>query len=189
LCGCGSRSERADQSSNYDKGLKLQQIWLTHHHFDHVEGTVDLTEEFGAEVYGFEEDQKRLPQLHKPLNDNSTFAFAGQVIRAMHVPGHTSGHLAFWLDKEKAVFTGDALFVAGCGRLFEGSPEQMWTSLEKLSQLPDETRVFCGHEYTLSNLRFALSVEPKNDELIAYSKKAESLRAKGRADNPKHYWA
>lgn len=155
--------------------LKLVAIVNTHHHFDHVGGNEELRAAVGEiPVYAHISDVGRVPAQTKNVEDGKAFQVAGLELRPLHVPGHTLGAVSYWV--EDAVFTGDTLFVAGCGRLFEGTPEQMHTSLsDKLGRLPKETRVFCGHEYTVNNLRFAVHVEP--DNLVA-SAKLEATRAK-----------
>src|SRR5262249_41730092 len=142
------------------RGLTLAGILSTHHHVDHVGGNEELLREFPqAKVFGFAGDQGRLPGLTNPLRDGERFAGGGLEFRALHIPGHTTGALAYASDD--SVFTGDTLFVAGCGRLFEGSAAQMYESLNvKLAALPDTTQVYCGHEYTAKNLEFALHLEP-----------------------------
>jgi len=111
------------------------------------------------------------------VSDGEVFEFAGHGVQVLHTPGHTRGHCAYYIRSAKSVFVGDTMFVLGCGRLFEGTPEQMYDSLAKLTSLPDDTRVFCAHEYTLSNGAFALTVEPENQNLIDYMGKAQDLRA------------
>lgn len=152
-------------------GLSLQYILITHHHPDHAGGVEALQAETGADVFG--PHDQRIP------NQTRSFS-AGEVVemprlslrlQVFEIPGHTSTHIAFY--GEDMLFCGDTLFSVGCGRLFEGTPEQMQTSLDQLTSLPDKTRVYCGHEYTLSNCRFALAVEPDNPDLI---KRAESAK-------------
>jgi hydroxyacylglutathione hydrolase len=144
-------------------GLRLEAILSTHHHIDHVGGNLELVKEFpGTRVFGFKSDAGRLPGLTDALEDDREFEVGGIEFRSVHIPGHTLGAVGYLGDD--AVFTGDTLFVAGCGRIFEGTPTQMYDSLnEKLARLPDATRVFCGHEYTAKNLEFAAFMEPGND--------------------------
>ena len=143
-------------------GAQLTAIWCTHHHFDHVGGNEELCARWpGVVVYGGKEDLGRIPRLTVPLDDGDEVVFAGERARVWFIPGHTRGHVAYVLPGR--VFCGDTLFGGGCGRLFEGTPEMMHSSLSgKLAHLPEATRVYCGHEYTASNLRFAVHAEPDN---------------------------
>lgn len=154
------------------EGLRIVGILNTHHHWDHTGGNEDIVRRSSADlVYGHKSDAGRIPMLKIGLSDGESFEAAGLSFRVMHVPGHTSGALAYICDD--TVFTGDTLFTAGCGRLFEGTAAQMYESLNlKLGSLPDSTRIFCGHEYTAANLRFAAHVEPGNAEV---REKAETV--------------
>ncbi len=165
-------------------GVALGGILNTHHHWDHSGGNEDLLRHFGeVPVYAFGEDRRSVPGQTVGLRDGEEFEAAGVVFRALHVPGHTLGGLAYLSGD--AVFTGDTLFVAGCGRLFEGTAEQMHASLtEKLSALPDATRVFCGHEYTVTNLRFAEQMEPGNEAVHRQLARAISQRKQGEVTVP-----
>jgi hydroxyacylglutathione hydrolase len=156
-------------------------IWSTHHHFDHVGGTVELAKELGVEVVGHVSDRERLPGLTHPVDTGDTVRVGDLTARCIHIPGHTMGAVAYFVDagSERAVFTGDTLFCAGCGRLFEGTPAQMHASLSRLFELPGDTRVYCGHEYTESNLRFAAHVEPSNADVARARERAAKLRAAG----------
>lgn len=160
--------------------LKLEAILVTHHHPDHTGGVDKLREATGAQVYG--PAHERIPEPFTPLSESDRIEVLGLRFTVIDVPGHTAGHIAYYCESfegQPLVFCGDTLFSAGCGRLFEGTPAQMADSLEKLAALPGETRVCCTHEYTLSNLRFALRVEPGNLELIRYAKRCEELRSQG----------
>lgn len=160
-------------------GRKLVAILNTHHHWDHVGGNSELVQRYGPiPVYGHASDKGRIAEQTQWLETGSEFDAAGLHFRALHIPGHTLGAVAYVTDD--AVFTGDTLFVAGCGRLFEGTPAQMYTSLNvTLGALPDDTRVFCGHEYTVKNLEFALHVEPGNAQVREKSARVAELRARG----------
>lgn len=146
-------------------GLSLAAILLTHHHADHVGGVPALLERFNVPVFG--PRTEAIPQVTNPLSegDRVTVPEIGLQLEVFDVPGHTRGHIAYFAGEQGWLFCGDTLFAGGCGRLFEGTPEQMVASLSKLASLPDATQIFCAHEYTLSNLKFALEVEPDNDVL------------------------
>lgn len=163
---------------------RLDMILLTHHHGDHIGGVEALRERFGARVVGAAADQHRLPPLDVALRPDEPWEFGAQIVDILDVPGHTLGHIAFHFPRAKALFCGDALFAMGCGRLFEGTPEQAWSGLLRLMALPGETRVYAGHEYTLSNGRFALQIEPGNAALTARMMEVERLRAEGLATLP-----
>jgi hydroxyacylglutathione hydrolase len=158
-------------------GRKLTHILNTHHHFDHTGGNIALKEEFGAKVIGPEKDRDRIPGIDEGVSEATPWRFGSHVARVLEIPAHTSGHIAFAFEDDGAVFTGDTLFAMGCGRLFEGTPEMMWSSLSKLMRLKDDMRVYCGHEYTLSNGKFALTLEPGNADLQARVKQVEAARA------------
>jgi hydroxyacylglutathione hydrolase len=159
-------------------GWKLTHILNTHHHLDHTGGNVPLKEEFGADVIGPAKDRERIPGIDTGVDESTGWQFGSHCVRVLEIPAHTRAHIAFTFEEENAVFTGDTLFSMGCGRLFEGTPDMMWTSLSKLMTLDDKTRVYCGHEYTLNNGRFALTLEPGNADLKARMKDVEALRAK-----------
>ncbi|MBK7845465.1 MAG: hydroxyacylglutathione hydrolase [Bdellovibrionales bacterium] len=159
------------------KNLKLDQILLTHHHADHVGGVQELSQKYDCEVIGFEGDKHRLPCLTRTVVEGDRIEIGQSHCQVMSIPGHTLGHIAFWFPNERFLFCGDTLFSLGCGRLFEGSPQQMWGSLTKIKSLPDETLVYCAHEYTLANGRFALHLDPSNKELKDFLQKAEKLRS------------
>lgn len=150
---------------------KLVAIFNTHHHNDHVGGNRELIKRFPkAEVYAGEEDRGRIPEQTYALKEGDRVSFAERCAKVFFVPGHTKGHIAYYFPSQKSeqpgeLFCGDTLFAGGCGRLFEGTPEQMQHSLAKLRALPDHTRIWCAHEYTLSNLKFAISVDPQNEDL------------------------
>jgi hydroxyacylglutathione hydrolase len=180
VCGVVDASEAEPVKRALDaKGLKLTHILSTHHHNDHVGGNLALKSAFGATVAGAAKDAARIPGLDTGLNEGDVFTLGSHAARILEIPAHTSQHIAFFFEKDKAVFTGDTLFAMGCGRLFEGTAEQMWTSLSKLMRLPDDVRVYCGHEYTEANGRFALSVEPHNPDLVARMDEVKKTRAKG----------
>ncbi len=162
-----------------EKGWTLSHILLTHHHYDHVDGNAALKKKWGAVIVGNEADAARLPEIDLTVKCGSPFQFGAHEVRFIDTPGHTIGHVAIHFAEQKLLFTGDALFSLGCGRLFEGSARQMLQSLNTLAALPDETVVYCGHEYTQSNAAFALSVDPENEQLRARANEIDQLRAKG----------
>ena len=160
------------------EGLQLESIVVTHHHVDHTGGVAELRDATGAQVYGPAGEE--MPEPLTRLSGGDVCNTLGLSFQVFDVPGHTAGHIAFYCeawDGAPLLFCGDTLFSAGCGRLFEGTPAQMLASLDTLSALPDATRVCCTHEYTLSNLKFALAVEPDNQELQQYNAQCVALRA------------
>src|SRR5262245_19095208 len=166
------------------EGLRLVAILNTHHHWDHVGGNEGLLERFGKmPVFAHESDQGRVPAQTELVAEGKRVDVAGLSFEPLHVPGHTTGAVSYF--GHGAVFTGDTLFVAGCGRLFEGTPSMMFTSLcEKLAKLPPETRVYCGHEYTAGNLRFALHVEPENAAAKEKLARVLAMRERGEPTVP-----
>ena len=149
-------------SKNYKK---LDFILNTHHHYDHVGGNEELKKKYNSKVLGFENDKNRIPQIDTVLKDNQEFKIGTLNFTTIFIPGHTRGHVAFYFKKERVVFSCDTLFSLGCGRVFEGTYKQMFQSLNKLKNLPGETKVYCGHEYTFKNLEFCLKFNPNNDFL------------------------
>jgi hydroxyacylglutathione hydrolase len=166
------------------RGWTLTDIFVTHHHNDHTAGIGGLKAEYGATVTGPEEEAERIAGIDRPATEKNGFVFAGQPVRVLETPGHTLGHVTYVLPESKLAFTGDTLFSLGCGRLFEGDARLMWTSLQKIAALADDTVLYCGHEYTLANGRFAKTVEPENDALLARLKEVEALRAAGKPTLP-----
>jgi hydroxyacylglutathione hydrolase len=167
-----------------ETGWRLAHILNTHHHHDHIGGNAALQQATGAHLAGPERDRHRIPGLQTGLAEGDSYRVGTRVLRVLEVPGHTSGHIALVFDEDQAVFSGDTLFALGCGRLFEGTPAQMWDSLKKLRGLPEATRVYCGHEYTQSNCRFAVTVEPDNRDLAVRAEEIARLRAAGRPTIP-----
>jgi hydroxyacylglutathione hydrolase len=167
------------------KGLKPTHIFNTHHHPDHAGGNKALKARYpDAILIGPSSETARSPGMDVKMSDGDIVAFGTLSFNAIWVPGHTSGHTAFWSEKGQAVFSGDTLFALGCGRMFEGTADQMWASLGKLKWLPSVTRVFCGHEYTQNNARFALTVDPGNDMLVRRAEEIDRLRAEGKPTIP-----
>lgn len=165
-------------------GLGLDIIFLTHHHPDHVGGAEELRERYGAKIVGNRADAHRLPRLDIPVHEGALVEFGVANARVIEVPGHTLGHIAYYIADGGLLFAGDTLFSMGCGRLFEGTPQLMFDSVAKFADLPDETLLCCGHEYTQSNARFALSVEPENAAVQARAKEVDALRAQNLATLP-----
>jgi len=163
--------------------VEVVKVLSTHHHWDHSGANPELSKRYGAPVFGHVSDADRIPAFTDGLEEGDEIEVGNQRARILFIPAHTRGHIAYVFDEAQAVFCGDTMFAAGCGRLFEGTPEMMYTALcEKLAALPDSTRVYCGHEYTESNLAFAAHVDPENKAVIALQKRVAALRAKRAAD-------
>ncbi len=167
-----------------EKGWRLNHILKTHWHDDHAGGNLRLKEKWQCNIVGAATDAERIPGIDTELVDGDIFEFGEHSARVLEVSGHTIGHLAFHFADDNILFSGDALFALGCGRIFEGTAEQMWASLEKLMALPEQTEVYCGHEYTEANAAFALSVEPQNEALQQRAKEIQILRADGKPTVP-----
>lgn len=167
-----------------EKGWRLTHILNTHHHFDHAGGNLALKEKWGCTIVGSKSDAERIPGIDVKVGDGETFRFGAHTAHIFDVSGHTIGHIAYYFADDAMLFCGDALFALGCGRLFEGTPAQMWTSLQKLRDLPDDTVVYCAHEYTQANAKFALSVEPHNRQLQDRAAEIDQLRAAGKPTVP-----
>jgi hydroxyacylglutathione hydrolase len=164
-------------------GARVTKILSTHHHPDHSMANPELAKHYGVPVYAHHSDAKRLPGFTDGLEEGDTVEVGQQVARVLFIPSHTMGHIAYVFDEAKALFSGDMLFAGGCGRLFEGNAEMMYEALcEKLAQLPDDMRVYCGHEYTESNLRFALHVEPENQAVREKLEHVQAIRKSAAAD-------
>jgi len=157
-------------------GWRLTHILNTHHHWDHTGGNPALKEAYGAEVVGPGKDRERIPAIDVGVDESTNWRFGQRDVRVLEIPAHTRAHIAFVVDG--VAFTGDTLFAMGCGRLFEGTPQMMWSAFSKLMALPDATRVYCGHEYTLNNGRFALTLEPRNEKLQQRMRDVEAARAR-----------
>jgi len=167
-----------------DKQWKLTHILNTHHHFDHAGGNEELKAKWGCKIVGFDGDFERIPGIDQRVRENDLVEFGGTRARVIEVSGHTSGHIAYHFEPDQMVFVGDTMFALGCGRLFEGTPGQMWDSLQKLMALKDETVVYCAHEYTQANASFALSVEPENQDLVDRCNEIDRLRSQNLATVP-----
>ncbi len=166
------------------RGWSLDFVLLTHHHWDHVDGLPALQEQHSPKIIGAAADAHRLPPLDIMVEDGSEFSCLGETVHVSDVSGHTLGHVAFYFPGAKAVFTADSLMALGCGRLFEGTADQMWQSLSSLASLPEDTIVYSGHEYTQSNLKFALTIEADNSELKTRAIDIANARANGHPTVP-----
>jgi hydroxyacylglutathione hydrolase len=166
------------------QGWRLTHILNTHHHGDHTGANLALKAAHGCTIVGPAADRDRIPGIDVAVADGDRYALGGAVAEVFDVPGHTRGHIAFWFAADGALFCGDTLFAMGCGRLFEGTPAQMWRSLGKLKALPGAARVFCAHEYTQSNARFALTVDGGNPALVRRAAEVDALRAAGEPTVP-----
>lgn len=165
-------------------GWRLTDILLTHHHHDHIGGVDDLRTSTGATVWGAAQDAARLPLLDRPVRAGQDETFGGDTVQVIDVPGHTVGHIAYFFSGSRYLFSGDSLMTLGCGRLFEGTPDQMWDSLSRLVTLPDDTLVCSGHEYTQANARFALSLSDIPQALVERASQIDVARAAGKATVP-----
>lgn len=162
-----------------EKGWQLDFILLTHHHWDHVDGVEPLRKKYGTSVIGAEADAHRLPELDLKVSGGGKFSLGNLGVQVLDVPGHTIGHVAFHIPAAKALFSADSLMALGCGRLFEGTPEQMLDSLTAMAALPADTLVYSGHEYTATNAAFALTVDPNNVDLQNRADQVRLARDKG----------
>jgi hydroxyacylglutathione hydrolase len=167
-----------------EKGWQLTCILNTHHHWDHVGGNLELKQKTGCKIVAAQSDRSRVPGIDIGVSENDVISLGQHQARIISTPGHTSGHIVYHFAEDGALFCGDTLFVMGCGRLFEGTPEQMWNSLQKLKALPPSTRIYCTHEYTQTNGRFALSVEPGNSQLQKKMLEVQQLRAENKPTVP-----
>lgn len=165
-------------------GWRLTHIFNTHHHADHAGGNLELKAHWRCTIVGPRADRDRIPGIDIEVGEGDGYEFGGERVQVFDVPGHTRGHIAYYIAVAQAAFVGDTIFALGCGRMFEGTPTQMWHSLSKLAALPDETRLYCAHEYTASNARFALSVEPNNAALQQRAAQVTQLRAANRPTVP-----
>lgn len=162
-----------------EKGWKLTHILNTHWHPDHAGGNLALQDETGCKIIGPVGERDNIPGIERAVGQDDVVELGGHRAVVFDVPGHTAGHIAYWFEEDGVAFVGDTLFALGCGRLFEGTPAQMWTSLGKLMVLPAETRVYCAHEYTQANARFALTVDPNNVDLVERAKEIDEKRSAG----------
>lgn len=166
------------------RGWSIDAVWITHWHPDHTDGNADVVAATGARVTGPEAERAKIATMDDGVGEGDTVTLGDHVATVMHVPGHTAGHIAFHFAEDGAIFTGDTLFAMGCGRLFEGDAAQMYANMVRFGTLDDATRVYCGHEYTQSNGRFALSIDPANAALVARMAEVDRLRAAGQPTIP-----
>jgi len=167
-----------------DTGWTLTHILNTHHHWDHAGGNLELKEKTGCTIVGPVADAERIPGIDIEVGESAPFRFGTHEVEVLNTPGHTKGHIVYRFKTYNIAFVGDTLFSMGCGRLFEGTAEQMWTSLQKLLKWPDHTLIYCAHEYTQSNAQFAVTVDPENEELSARAARVDELRAAGEPTVP-----
>ncbi len=167
-----------------EKGWKLTHILSTHHHHDHTGGNAELKAETGCTIIGPKGEAAKIPGLDKAVGEGDIFRFGEFEVKVIETPGHTLGHITYYIPAANVAFAGDTLFALGCGRIFEGTPEMMHASLQKLAALPGDTIIYCGHEYTLSNAKFALTIEPDNPALQQRMEEIEALRASGKPTVP-----
>ncbi|MBU2583307.1 MAG: hydroxyacylglutathione hydrolase [Alphaproteobacteria bacterium] len=166
------------------KGWQLTHIFTTHHHHDHTEGNDVLKAETNCEIIGPRGEAAKIPGIGRQVGEGDSFRFGNFEVKVLETPGHTLGHISYFLPDAKVAFVGDTMFAMGCGRVFEGTHQMMWNSLNKLRQLPPDTTVYAGHEYTQSNARFALTIEPGNADLQARAAEVDDLRANGQPTLP-----
>jgi hydroxyacylglutathione hydrolase len=159
-----------------DRGWRLTDILVTHHHADHTAGIADLKEKYHCRVIAPRKEASKIPNTDVTLREGDIVQVGSLVGRVLETPGHTAGHISYWFKQDKLAFVGDTLFSVGCGRILEGNPEMMWQSLLKIRNLPADTQIYCGHEYTAANVHFALSIEPKNPALRARAEDIVRLR-------------
>lgn len=166
------------------KGWKLTDILVTHHHADHTDGIVELKNRYKCRVVAPKAEAQKIPAVDETVKEGDKVSVGKLTANVIETPGHTSGHITYWFHADKLAFAGDTLFSIGCGRVIEGTPEMMWNSLLKLRDLPGDTRVYCGHEYTLANIKFAQTIEPGNTALQARAKQAAEQIAAGQMTVP-----
>ena len=166
------------------KGWNLNYILNTHHHSDHVGANLDLKKQTGCQIIGYGQDAQRIPGIDIKLKHGDEVILGNQIAKVIATPGHTLGHIVYYFAESNVLFCGDTLFSMGCGRLFEGTAEQMWHSLQLLKNLPKQTKTYCAHEYTLANSQFAITLEPDNKQLIKRIEEVNSLRAVNKTTIP-----
>jgi hydroxyacylglutathione hydrolase len=165
-------------------GWRLTYILTTHHHADHTDGNLELKAETGCVIIGPKAEAAKIPGIDTEVAEGDAFRLGGHMVEVVETPGHTLGHIAFIFRQANVAFVGDTLFAMGCGRVLEGSMEQMWSSLAKIAKLPPQMELYCGHEYTISNAKFGVAIEPENAALKARLEEVTALRAAGKATLP-----
>ncbi len=184
-CACVDPATAGPVKRRLDEmGWRLTHILNTHHHHDHIGGNLQLKQAYECEIVGAAIDAHRIDGIDTQVRDGETFQFGSTSCEVYEVPGHTSGHIAYHFGEDQALFCGDTLFALGCGRLFEGTAAQMWNSLSRFKALPNETRVFCAHEYTQANAAFAITVDPENAALKSRMAQIDELRRAGEPTVP-----
>jgi hydroxyacylglutathione hydrolase len=167
-----------------NKKWKLTHILVTHKHLDHIGGLDDLKKDYNPFIIGPKYEEESIELLDKTVLDQEFFDFANRPVKVIHTPGHTLGHIVYWIENDNLLFAGDTIFAMGCGRVFEGSHDQMLASLNKIKNLPENTIVYCGHEYTIANANFALSIEPNNKNLCSRIEQVKELRSENKPTLP-----
>ncbi len=167
-----------------NRNWQLTHILNTHHHYDHAGGNLELKDKTGCTIYGPKGESAKIPGIDIAVDQDDSFIFGKDRVQVLNVGGHTLGHIAYYIPECHVAFVGDALFALGCGRMFEGTAEQMWGSLSKLAALPPQTEIFCAHEYTLSNAKFAVTIDPENQALQTRAREIEAARAAGQPTVP-----
>lgn len=167
-----------------EHGWGLDEILTTHHHEDHVDANLTLKTAFDCTIVGPGGQAVKIPGIDRTVKQGDTFMFGTFEVQVIETPGHTLDHISYYLPAAKVAFVADTLFALGCGRVFEGTADMMWQSLEKLMALPDDTTIYCGHEYTQANAKFALTIEPENSDLVTRAQQIDALRAEGKATLP-----
>ncbi len=167
-----------------EKGWKLTHILTTHHHADHTDGNLALKERHRCTIIGPRAESAKIPGIDTQVGEGDTFKFGDLEVRVLDTPGHTLGHISYWMPEINVAFVGDTMFAMGCGRVIEGTMEMMWNSLAKLTKLPQQTVIYAGHEYTAANAKFALGIEPENEALQKRAKEVDALRAAAKPTLP-----
>jgi hydroxyacylglutathione hydrolase len=175
---------KAVEAALKEKGWTLTHILTTHHHADHTDGNLALKGATGCKIIGPKGEAAKIPGIDQTVSEGDAFAFGGFKVHVLETPGHTAGHITFWIPAAGVAFVGDTVFAMGCGRVIEGTMEQMWSSVSKIAKLPPATWLYCGHEYTMSNAKFALTIEPENAALRKRFEEVGALRASGKPTLP-----
>ncbi len=167
-----------------EKGWTLTHILTTHYHWDHTDGNLVLKAETGCKIIGPKPEADKIPGIDEAVGEGDTFRFGNFAVQVFETPGHTAGHIIYYMPQAKVAFVGDTLFAMGCGRVNEGTMEEMWSGVEKVAKLPEDTVLYCGHEYTVANAEFAMTIEPENEALQKRLEEVKALRAAGKPTLP-----